>query len=57
MIANSTTELCALLLERIDMPKLTPNMCFFAATYNVAGPWRKATYAFLAPGHCQTPNR
>ena len=30
------------------MPKLTPNM-FLSATCNVAGPWRKATLAFLAP--------
>lgn len=49
MIANSTTELCALLPRRKDKPKLTPNMCFFATPCNVAGPWRKATYAFLAP--------
>lgn len=42
MIANSTTELCALLPRRKDMPKLTPHM-FLSAT------WRKATLAFLAP--------
>lgn len=49
MIANSTTELCVLLPRKKDMPKLTQNMCFFAATCNAAGPWKKATCAFLAP--------